>query len=125
MQPTLGPRRRGVHGPRLGDDGAMKVTHTATYDAPLAEVYAMLTDPDFRRYAADASGVLSADVTVEASGGGHVVRIDQVQPTEGVPSLAKKFAGKTTRAVQVESWTSPEQATLTVQTPGRPTDVNG
>jgi uncharacterized protein YndB with AHSA1/START domain len=103
----------------------MKVTHTATYDAPLTEVYAMLTDPDFRRHAADATGVISADVTVEASGSGHVVTIDQVQPTEGVPAFARKFAGETTRAVQVESWTSPERATLTVQTPGRPTDVTG
>src|SRR5687768_13120777 len=34
-----------------GHDGAMKVTHTATYEAPLAEVHAMLTDPEFRRYA--------------------------------------------------------------------------
>ena len=103
----------------------MKVTHTATYDAPLAEVYAMLTDPAFRRYAADATGVLSADVTVEPHGDGHVVTIDQVQPTEGVPAFARKFAGETTRAVQVETWTSSEHATLAVQTPGRPTDVSG
>jgi carbon monoxide dehydrogenase subunit G len=103
----------------------MKVTHTATYDAPPSDVYVMLTDPEFRRYAAAATGVISADVTVEESGGGHVVTIDQVQPTEGVPSFAKKFAGETTRAVQVETWTSPSSATLTVQTPGRPTDVSG
>lgn len=103
----------------------MKVSHTATYDAPLSEVYAMLTDPAFRRYAADATGVVSAEVTVEESGGGHVVTIDQVQPTEGVPAFARKFAGETTRAVQVETWPSPEQGTLTVQTPGRPTDVSG
>ena len=103
----------------------MKVSHTATYDASLADVYAMLTDPEFRRYAADATGVVSADVTVEESGSGHVVTIDQVQPTEGVPSFARKFAGETTRAVQVETWSSPENATLTVQTPGRPTDVSG
>jgi uncharacterized protein YndB with AHSA1/START domain len=103
----------------------MKVTHTATYDAPLDEVYAMLTDPDFRRYAADATGVVSAEVGVEESGSGHVVTIDQVQPTEGVPSFAKKFAGETTRAVQVETWTSSSSATLSVQTPGRPTDVSG
>ena len=103
----------------------MKVSHTARYDAPLGDVYAMLTDPEFRRYAADATGVISAEVTIEGSGNGHVVTIDQVQPTEGVPSFAKKFAGETTRAVQVETWTSPSQATLTVQTPGRPTDVSG
>jgi carbon monoxide dehydrogenase subunit G len=103
----------------------MKVTHTATYDAPLADVHAMLTDPEFRRYSADATGVLSAEVTVESTDAGEVVTIDQVQPTEGVPSFAKKFAGETTRAVQVETWSSPSEATLTVQTPGRPTDISG
>ena len=46
----------------------MKVTHTATYDAPLPEVHAMLTDPAFREYAAARTGVLSTDVTVEAPG---------------------------------------------------------
>jgi hypothetical protein len=107
----------------------MKVTHTATYDASVADVYAMLTDPAFRRYAAEATGVLEADVTVEPSGDGHVVTIDQLQPTEGVPSFARKFAGETTRAIQVETWTSSSgpthAATLSVQTPGRPTDVSG
>ena len=34
----------------------MKVTHTARYDAPPAAVCAMLTAPDFRRYAAAAAG---------------------------------------------------------------------
>ena len=33
----------------------MKVTHTATYDAPLGDVHAMLTDPGFRRYAVGAA----------------------------------------------------------------------
>jgi hypothetical protein len=103
----------------------MKVTHTATYDASLAEVHAMLTDPEFRRYAARATGVLRADVTVEGSGDARVVTIVQDQPTEGVPALARKFAGETTRAVLVETWSSPERATLSVQTPGRPADVAG
>ena len=103
----------------------MKVQHTATYDAPAAEVYAMLTDPAFRRYAAEATGVLEAEVTVEPSGDGHVVTIDQLQPTDGVPSFARKFAGQTTRAIQVETWTSSTDGTLSVQTPGRPTDISG
>lgn len=103
----------------------MKVTHTATYDAPPAEVYAMLVDPAFRDYCARATGSLEASVTVEARGDGHVVTIDQVQPTEGVPAFAKKFAGETTRAIQTEVWSSPTSATLSVKTPGRPSDVSG
>ena len=103
----------------------MKVTHTATYEAPADDVYAMLTDPVFRQRAADASGVVSAEVTVEPSGEGHVVTIDQVQPTEGVPAFAKKFAGETTRAIIVETWTSSRSASLSIQTPGRPTEIHG
>jgi hypothetical protein len=103
----------------------MKVTHTATYDASAADVHAMLTDPVFRQRAADASGVVSAEVTVEAKDGGHVVTIDQVQPTEGVPAFAKKFAGETTRAVVVETWGSPTAATVSIETPGRPTEIHG
>lgn len=103
----------------------MKVTHTARYAASPAEVHAMLTDPSFRKYAADATGVIKAEVTVEPAGEGHVVTVDQVQPTEGVPSFARKFAGETTHAIQVETWTSPSSGTLTVQTPGRPTDISG
>ena len=105
--------------------GAMKVTHTATYDASAAEVYAMLVDPGFREYCARATGSIEAAVTVEEQGDGHVVTIDQVQPTEGVPAFAKKFAGETTRAIQTEVWSGPTAATLTVKTPGRPSDVSG
>jgi len=106
-------------------DDPMKVTHTATYDAPAADVYAMITDPDYREHASAATGTLSAEVTVEEAGGGHVVTIDQVQPTEGVPAFAKKFAGDTTRAILVETWSSPARGTLSVETPGRPTEITG
>jgi hypothetical protein len=103
----------------------MRLTHTATFEAGAAEVYAMLTDAGFRERSAAATGVLSAEVSVEETAGGHVVVVDQVQPTDGVPGFARKFAGETTRAVQTETWTSPTTADLTVQTPGRPTEITG
>jgi hypothetical protein len=103
----------------------MHVTHTATYVASADEVYAMLTDPTFRDRAAAATGVVRAEVRVEDGEEGRVVTVDQVQPTDGVPAFAKKFAGETTRAIQVEIWTTPREATMTVQTPGRPTDLRG
>jgi hypothetical protein len=53
------------------------------------------------------------------------VTVDQIQPTDGVPSFARKFAGETTHAIQVESWSSPTTATMTVTTPGRPTELRG
>ncbi len=53
------------------------------------------------------------------------MHIDQVQPTEGVPGFAKKFAGETTRAVQTEEWASPSGGTITIETPGKPTSIKG
>jgi uncharacterized protein YndB with AHSA1/START domain len=106
----------------------MKLSHTTTYDASLAEVYAMLTDPAFRERAARESGVL--EVTVEVTGGGPdqgaaQVRMEQVQPVQGVPSFATKFAGETTKATVVETWTSQASADLEITTPGKPTRITG
>ncbi|MET0837598.1 MAG: DUF2505 domain-containing protein [Marmoricola sp.] len=103
----------------------MKLRHEISYDAPLADVYAMLADPDFRQASATAMGVISADVTITPNGDGMSVRIDQLQPTEGVPGFAKKFAGETTRAVQTEEWTSPAGGSLSIETPGKPTSIKG
>jgi uncharacterized protein YndB with AHSA1/START domain len=103
----------------------MRLRHEITYDAPLADVFAMLSDPAFRQRSAEAMGVISADVSIHAKGAGISVKIDQVQPTEGVPSFAKKFAGETTRAVQTEEWDSPSGGTISIQTPGKPTSING
>jgi uncharacterized protein YndB with AHSA1/START domain len=104
---------------------AMKIRHEITYDASADDVYAMLTDPAFRQRSVDAMGVLSADISVEPSGAGAHVLIDQVQPTEGVPAFAKKIAGDTTRAIQTEEWSDSRHATLSVQTPGKPTSIDG
>jgi hypothetical protein len=92
----------------------MRFRHEITYDAPAAEVYAMLTDPAFRQKSCDAMGVLSADISIETDGPDARVVIDQVQPTEGVPSFAKKIAGESTRAIQTEEWTGANQAAMTV-----------
>ncbi len=103
----------------------MKLSHTTTYDATLDEVYAMLTDPTFRERAARASGVLEVDVEVTAQGDGAQVRMDQVQPLQGVPSFATKFAGDTTKATIVETWTSRSSSDLEITTPGKPTRITG
>lgn len=103
----------------------MKIRHEITYDAPAAEVYAMLTDPAFRQKSCDAMGVLSADISIEPHGAGATVVIDQLQPTAGVPSFAKKIAGESTRAIQTEEWSDPTSAAMTVRTPGKPTEITG
>ncbi len=103
----------------------MQLRHEVTYDAPLAEVFAMLSDPAFRQAAAEAMGVISADVSITPQGDGISVRIDQVQATEGIPGFAKRFAGDTTRAVQVEDWSSRTGGTISIETPGKPTSIKG
>jgi uncharacterized protein YndB with AHSA1/START domain len=104
----------------------MKLRHEITYDAPLADVFAMLSDPEFRKRSAKVSmNVISADVSIDRTGDGMTVHIDQVQPTEGVPKFAKRFAGETTRSVQTEKWSSTSGATITIETPGKPTSIAG
>jgi len=53
------------------------------------------------------------------------VRIDQVQPTQGVPSFAKPVVGETSRAVQIEEWTDQTSAALEIKTPGKPATMKG
>lgn len=103
----------------------MKFEHSVHYEAPASEVYAMLGDPAFREKSAASMGVISADVSITPDGAGMRVVIDQVQPTEGVPSFAKKFAGETTRAIQTEVWSGPEGGDITIETPGKPSSMSG
>lgn len=104
---------------------AMKFRHEITYDASAAEVYAMLMDPAFRQRSCDSQGVLSAEISIEPQGSGTTVVIDQVQPTAGVPSFAKRIVGESTRAIQTEEWAEPTSASMTVETPGKPAELSG
>ncbi len=106
----------------------MRFQHTATYNAPAAEVFAMLTDPAWREKVGTAQGVVSSKVTVTPEGPdstGRRVVIDQVQNTAGLPAIAKKIAGETTRAVVTEVWTSSTTGTIEILAPGKPTKAVG
>lgn len=103
----------------------MRFQHTATYAAPVDEVYAMLTDPAWREKVGTAQGVVSSDVTISPEGAGCRVVIDQVQDTAGLPAIAKKIAGDTTRAVVTEIWASPTSGTIEIVAPGKPTKAVG
>lgn len=103
----------------------MRFQHTSTYAAPVDEVYAMLTDQAWREKVGTAQGVVSSDVTVSPEGEGCRVVIDQVQDTAGLPAIAKKIAGDTTRAVVTEVWASPTSGTIEIVAPGKPTKAVG
>lgn len=103
----------------------MRFQHTSTYAAPVDEVYAMLTDQAWREKVGTAQGVISSDVTITPEGEGCRVVIDQVQDTAGLPAIAKKIAGDTTRAVVTEVWASPTSGTIEIVAPGKPTKAVG
>ena len=103
----------------------MKFRHELTYDAPPAEVFAMLADPAFREAACAAQDVISAEVTLEREGDGFSLTIDQEQRTDDLPGFARTFAGDSTRAVQREEWDGPSGGTLRIDAPGKPSEVKG
>jgi hypothetical protein len=101
-------------------DDAMRLTHEVRYDAPVADVYAMLTDPAFRERASRAQGTTSVSVSVE----GDAVRIDMVSPNDDVPAFARRIAGDTVHAIQAEAW-SDHQAEFSITTPKVPVGIRG
>lgn len=103
----------------------MRFRHELDYDAPPAAVFAMLADPAFREAVCAAQDVVSADVTIEPYADGFNLVVDQVQRTGELPSIAKKFAGDTTQAIQRESWTDPSGGSLVIEAPGKPTTATG
>jgi len=99
----------------------MKFTCAVRYDAPLAEVYAMLTDPAFRAHAMSAQQARSCEVTVD----GDTIAIDAVTPNTDIPGFARAFAGETTRSITTEAWRDGNVADFTVETPGKPSSISG
>lgn len=103
----------------------MLFRHELAYDATPDEVFEMLADPTFRERVSEALDVVSHDVTIERRGEGFTLVNDQVQRTAGMPALAKKFTGDTTRAIQREEWPDRSGGTLLIETPGKPSEISG
>ncbi len=108
---------------------AKTITYQMQYDAPVETVAAMLGDPEFRKEVCALQRVTRVDVTVEPLGaageGGKEVTIDQWQPTQGMPSFAKKIVGDETNIIQHERWTSTTHGDITVTIPGKPGEMTG
>ncbi|WP_148613736.1 DUF2505 domain-containing protein [Nocardioides rubriscoriae] len=101
------------------------IRYEMAYDAPVETVAAMLADPTFREDVCRFQGVTQVEATVEVAGDTKKVKVDQMQPTAGVPSFAKKIVGDETNIVQEESWSSLTHADITVTIPGKPGDMSG
>lgn len=102
-----------------------KFTLDLTYDAPQAEVDAMLMDTAFREKVCDAQGAIRKTVTITEEDAGVTVLIDQVQTADGIPGFAKKFVGDEINLVQTESWFDSDNARVEVVIPGKPGQMTG
>jgi hypothetical protein len=103
----------------------MRFSHDLAYDAAPEAVAAMLADPAFREQVCQALHVLRHEVNVAGAGAGMTVVVDQTQPTQGVPSFAKKFVGDEIRIVQREMWRDTTNADLDIEIPGKPGTMQG
>lgn len=104
---------------------ARTIRYEMAYDAPVETVAAMLADPTFREDVCRFQGVTQVDVTIEVDGDTKTVKVDQMQPTAGVPSFAKKIVGEETNIVQEETWSSLTRGDVTVTIPGKPGEMSG
>jgi hypothetical protein len=102
-----------------------RFSHDLTYDAPMADVDAMLMDPEFRERACEAQGAIRQTVSVTEDSGGVTVVVDQVQNAEGIPGFARKFVGEEINLIQTESWFDAENARVEVVIPGKPGEMAG
>lgn len=104
--------------------GRMKFQHELTFNASLDDVRAMLVNPAFWDKVAGATGAFSSKTTVKDAGGSVETVTDEEQKVVGVPGFAKKFVGESTRAIKTLVW-SGDKASFSVDTPGKPTSLNG
>jgi hypothetical protein len=103
---------------------AMRLRHELAYDAPPADVLAMMGDPLFWDRVGEANDVISWTPTVGTDGDTTRVVIDEEQRTAGVPSFARKIVGESTRVVITQVWRG-QDASYEIETPGKPTHVQG
>ena len=103
---------------------AMRLHHELAYDAPPADVLAMMGDPLFWDRVGKANDAISWTPTVGTEAGTTRVVIDEEQRTAGVPSFAKKIVGESTRVIITQEWRGNE-ASYQIETPGKPTHVRG
>lgn len=100
---------------------AKQIRQEMPYDAPPADVAAMLADPAFREQVLANQRVLRGSVDI-ADG---KVRIESVQPAKGIPSFAKKFVGDEITILQEETWSTPDHGDVLVTIPGKPGEMRG
>jgi len=101
----------------------MRFTHTSSYPADSATVFAMFADPAFRERVCTAQGSLRSSVSLALSDLGGEALVEQVLPAVGLPSYAAKFVGPEIEVRRRERWRDPADGNLEIGIPGKPGDL--
>ena len=109
--------------------GRMHLREQISYDAPVADVFAMLCTQRFRDRVCEETGALRYEVTVTAVTDTATIRVARVVPAE-VPDLVKKFVGDEIEIVSTEIWSAPDAAgartaPLLIEITGKPAQMRG
>ncbi|MFC7504285.1 DUF2505 domain-containing protein [Nocardioides sp. CPCC 206347] len=104
---------------------ATRLLHTMVYDAPADAVAAMLSDASFREEVCTNQRATAFNVKVDGDVTSKDVRIEMTQPTDRVPSFAKKIVGAETTILQTEKWSSPTHGDVHITIPGKPGEMRG
>lgn len=89
------------------------------------QVYAMLSNPDFREAVCEYQGYPRRIVSIKPTTAGMEVTVDQYRPATEVPSFARKLVGEEINILQEEEWTSHTDMDLKVSIPGKPGTMAG
>lgn len=93
----------GHSGPN-GTIAPMKLVHVMTYDAPAAEVYAMLTDPEFQERRAQAGNPVECAASVSSNGdGGATIEVSRLLAVE-LPGMLQRLTGDKIRIKETQTW---------------------
>ncbi len=102
----------------------MKLSETFTYNAPVDEVYGLITSEAFRTETCEDQGATEYDVSVVDG----VVTIVRSMPAE-LPDFVKKLTGPTVKVKQTEKWTEKgdgsKHADVKVSIVGQPAEMLG
>ncbi len=109
----------------------MKIQEEIRYDAPPADVAAMLADPAFVEDKCRRTGAVEQTVEVDGDAvGAFTVTTVRTMPTDDFPDVAKKFVGETVVIKQVDSWhpagaDGSRTGDVRLKIAGAPVELNG
>jgi hypothetical protein len=104
----------------------MKFHKEFRFEAPLADVYAMLGDTAFREKVASEAGADSYHVSVTPNGtDGFASVVETQQSSEDLPGIARKYLGDEYTIRQEETWANPDEGALDVTIPGASGVIGG